>query len=162
MTALLDLNVPVVAALKARLESDLPAVITAVNADAPAYPISAPVAVFDFVPPIALITDFPTVGIGDGPTRFEDDTGFSATGRHELLLIAYLQQADQAALAAQLRSYARALASVALDSRNLGTGAWGTGLIQIDPGPTLTDNAEHPQTFASWVAVRMWAKSDEG
>lgn len=157
---LLDLNVPVVAALKARLDANLAAGIALVNADSD-VDIELPQQIFDFVPPISLITAFPTVGIGDGPIRFEDDNAHSATARSELMVIAYLQNADQAVLAAQLRGYARALATVALDGRNLGTGAWGTGLIQIDPGPTLTDDPDSPKEFASWVALRMWAKSEE-
>ena len=155
-----DLNVPVVAALKARLDSDLATAIALVNADS-AIDIEAPQLIVDFVPPLSLITAFPTVGIGDGPIRFEDDNAHSATIRSEVMLIAYLQNADQAVLASQLRAYARALVSCALDGRTLGTGAWGTGLIQVDPGPTLTDNPDKPKEFASWVAVRMWAKSEQ-
>lgn len=158
---LLDLNVPVVAALKARLDSDLAAAIALVNADS-SVDIEGPKAIHDFVPPVGLIVDFPTIGIGDGPTRFEDDTGFSATGRHELMVVVFLQNPDQEQLAAQLRAYTRAIATCVLDGRNLGDGAWGTGLIQVDPGPTLADDPDDPKVFATWTAVRIWAKSEEG
>ena len=157
---LLDLNVAAVAALKARLDADLSTAIDLVNADS-VVDIERPQQVLDFVPPLSLITAFPTIGIGDGPIRFEDDNAWSATTRSELMVIAYLQNADQAQLAAQLRAYARAVATCALNGRTLGDGAWGTGLIQIDPGPTLTDNPDDPREFASWVALRMWAKSEE-
>jgi hypothetical protein len=158
----IQLNEPVIHALRDRLEADLPAVISQINADSDDdFTLADPVAVHGFVPPIALLEDFPTVGIGDAPSRFEDDVGHSATGRHELIVIAYLQDEDQEALAWRLRRYSQALVRVALAGRNLGDAAWGTGLVSVSPGPTLGDDPENPQTFASWVGVRMWANRDE-
>lgn len=161
--ALLDLNEPVVAALKTRLETDLPAVIAQVNAAVTdGFTITDPKQVLDFLPPQSHLTAFPTVAIGDGPTRFEDDIATSATGRHEIMMLAFLQDSDQRALAWKLRRYGRAIASTALQGRALGSAqGWGMGLVSIVPGPTLGDDPEHPRTFYSWTAVTIWVKGDE-
>lgn len=159
-----SLNEPAIRALHARLVDELPAAIAGLNAEvSDGFELDelVPDRVLDFVPPIALLVDFPTIGIGDGRTTFEDDTGNSATGKHELLIVAYLQNADQRMLAWQLRRTAQVLVRVALRGRNLGDGGWGTGLVSIDPGPTLTDNPDAPREFASWVGVRMWVKNEQ-
>jgi hypothetical protein len=159
--SVLDLSTPAIRALKVRLEADLPAAIADHNLETQSIDLPAPTAILDYVPPISLLVDFPTIGIGDGPTAFEDDNAWSATGRHDLLIIAYCQNADQEVLAWQLRGFARVIATVVLDRRNLGEGAWGTGLTRIEPGPTLADDPENPREFASWVGVRIWAKSEQ-
>ena len=157
----IELNEPIIAALKARLEADLPAVITAINSDVTdGVTIGAPVAIYDFIPPVALLNDFPTVGIGDGPSTFEDDQGFSMTGKHRFLVVAYQCDQDQRALAAKLRRYARAVVRVLRSDLQIGPG-WGSGIERIDPGPTLTDNPDNPRTFTSWTGVALWVKADE-
>ena len=157
----IQLNEPVIAALRDRLEDDLPAAITSLNASVTdGFTISNPVNVYDFIPPVALLLDFPTVGIGDAPSTFEDDQGFSMTGRHRLLICAYLSDPDQRALAWKLRRYSQAIVRVLRSDQQIGPG-WGSGVERIDPGPTLTDNPEAPQTFTSWVGVAIWVKTDE-
>lgn len=158
------LNEPVVKAVHERLSGGLPAAIAAINAVVTdGITIENPVEVLDYIPPPGLLTAFPTIGIGDAPSTFEDDQGFSATGRHQLLVVAYVQNDVQGALAWQLRRYAQAIVRVVLDGRNLGDAAWGTGLVGVYPGQAFADNEDpdHVKTWMSWVGVRMWAKRDE-
>jgi hypothetical protein len=159
------LNEPAVQAVIARLETNLTDALTVVNSrNDDGYEIEKPVQILPFIPPPDWLNDFPTIGIGDGASGFEDDTGFAATGRHELLIVIYLQHADQDALAWQLRRYTQAVAGVVLAGRNLeAEGAWGTGLVRISPGPTLGDNEEPEavKTWVSWAAVQIWAKHEE-
>lgn len=150
----IDLNEPIVHAVQEMLADELPAICADLD-------VPPPVAVEDFIPPVGLLLDFPTIGIGDGGTRFEDDEGFSATGRHELLVVAYLSNQDQQGLAWDLRRYTQAIVRVLRSDLKLGGSAWGSGLVGSAPGPTLTDNPENPRQFTSWTGVRIWAKKDE-
>ncbi len=164
----ITLNELPVRALKQRLEASLPAEIAAINATVTdGFVIAEPKQVLDYIPYPQVLTDYPTIGIGDGGSTFEDDEGFSATGRHELLIVCYLQHSDQRALAWQLRRYLQAITRVALAGRTLSDtlsgAAWGTGLVRISPGPTLGDS-EDPElvrTWMSWAGVLIWAKRDE-
>lgn len=157
----IQLNEPVIIALQARLAADLPATITGINAAvSDGFLIDDPVNVYDFIPPVALLTDFPTVGIGDAPSTFEDDQGFSMTGHHRLLVVAYISDPDQRALAWKLRRYAQAIVRVIRSDLQLGTG-WGSGIERIEPGPTLTDDPDAPRAFTSWTGVSIWVKTDE-
>ena len=158
----IELNEPVVDALVSRLNSNLAATITTVNGEhSDDYDLDNPEQVLDYIPPTSLLTAFPTIGIGDGPSRFEDDIGASATGVHQVMVVVYLQEAEQVALARKLRRYAVAIARVILEDRNRGSDAWGTVLNRVDPGPTLADAPENPQTFMSWVGLTITAKRDE-
>jgi hypothetical protein len=160
----LKLNSPVVVALQERLVEALPDVIAEINADVTdgfEIPSIEPAQVLPYIPPPSDRLQPPTIGIGDGKSLFEDDVGFSATGRHELLVVVYEQASDQEALAWILRRWTQAIATVALDGRRLGAGAWGTGLIGTAPGPTLADNPQDPQEWFSWSGLRLWAKRDE-
>lgn len=150
----IDLNEPIVRAVQEMLSDQLPDLADELD-------IRPPVAVEAFIPPPALLLDFPTIGIGDGDTRFEDDEGFSATGKHELLIVIYLQNADQEALVWELRRYAQAVVRVLRSDLKLGGAAWGSGLVGVRPGPTLADDPDNPRTFTSWTGVRFWAKKDE-
>lgn len=149
-----ELNEPVVRAVQGMLADELPDICSDLD-------LPAPVAVETFVPPLALLLDFPTLGIGDAPTRFEDDQGFSATGRHELMIVAFLADQDQEALAWNLRRYGQAIVRTLRTDLQLRGSAFGSGLVGVDPGPTLADKPENPQTFTSWTGVRFWAKRDE-
>lgn len=157
-----ELNEPVVAALKARLEEEMTATIAAINeAATDGFQLSAPSQVLDYIPPPSDLLEPPVIGIGDAPSRFEDDIGSSATGRHELLIVAYDQSDEQRALAWKLRRWSQAIARISLSTRKLGSAAWGTGLVGIRPGPTLVDNPEKPRDWFSWVGVTIWAKTEE-
>jgi len=159
----IKLTEPIVTALKERLEDDLPAAIAAINAAVTdGFTLSEPSEILPYIPPPSDLLVPPVIGIGEGPSRFEDDIGGSATGKHELLVVAYDQSSDQEALTWRLRRWAQAIARVALADRNLGgAAAWGTGLIATAPGPTLVDDAENPREWFSWVGLRLWAKREE-
>jgi hypothetical protein len=158
----ITLNEPVIDALVARLNTDLAAQITAVNGEhSDSFTVETPAQVLDFVPPRSHLSKFPTIGVADGPSRFEDDIGGSATGRHEIMVLVFLQDEDQRGLARKLRRYSQAIVRTVLAGRNLGSGAWGTGLVSVVPGPTLGDHPENPRTFMSWTAVTIWAKKEE-
>lgn len=161
----ITLNEPIVKQLQTILAANLPAEVTAINAAAntvaDGFTIEDPAQVLDFVPPVEYLTTFPTVAIGDGPSTFADDNAWSATGRHTLFIVCFLQDPDQQALAWRLRRYEQALIRVVLANRNLGTAAWGTVLDGIDPGPTLVDDPKAPQTWLSWAGIRIVAHKDE-
>jgi hypothetical protein len=160
----LILNEDIILELVGRLRTDLPAEIASINARSTVgIPISMPADtdIFEFVPPPGLLMNYPAIGIGDAPSKFEDDIGSSATGVHEILIVAYEQAGDQRELAWKLRRLSQAIATVALSGRELGTAAWGTTLSSIVPGPTLVDDADNPQEWMSWVGVRITAKADE-
>jgi len=162
--ALLTLNEPVVHALVARLGDRLPAIVTELNAaTSDGFTIEEPVAVLDYVPPLAELDGigYPTVAISDLPSRFEDDIGSSATGRHRLQVVCFVANTDPRALAWQLRRYSRAVATAALEGRSLPPDVWGSLLVRVNPGPTLEDE-EDPRTYLSWTAVELDFRTDEG
>jgi hypothetical protein len=153
---------PVVAALRARLEQDLPAEIDAQNAEIQdGYELDYPGegCVLDFVPPPTQLWSFPTVGIQLGPSRFEDDNAFTATGVYNLTVVCFVQASEQQALARLIMRYARCITRVALRDRTLPP-AWGTTLVQVDWGPTMTDT-ENPRSYLSWFGVTIQAKAEE-
>lgn len=161
----IDLNIPIVAALVDRLQNDLDAAIDAYNGAAADGTFqltkAADSRVLDYIPPPNFLDDYPVIGIGDAPARFEDDIGSSATGVHQLLVVVYWQDDEQQNLARRLRGYAATVARVVLADRNLGSAAWGTTLLGVDPGPTLADDPEDPKVWMSWVGLRIQAKREE-
>lgn len=159
----IQLNEPVVTAVHQRLVDNLPDTVTAINgAVTDGFELSQEITILDYIPPPSDLLAPPVIGVGDGPTKFEDDSGHSATGRHELLVVAYDQSSDQQALAWQLRRWSQAIARVVLADRQLGgAAAWGISLVGTAPGPTLVDNPDSPREWFSWVGLRFWAKRDE-
>ncbi len=160
---------PVISALKKRLTDDLPAAITAVNATiTDGTTIDAPQAILDYLPPLELLLAFPTIGIGEGPGRIEDDTGHASTGVHELSVVAFIQAADQQTLVRQLRRTRTAVLRTILDGRHLEDAvdvarnrAWGVRLKQVVPGPTLGDlQAQSVVTWWSYVRIVIECRSD--
>ncbi len=157
---------PIIVELVDRLRNDFAAHVTTINAAVTdGFTIEAPGAdqVLGYPPAPELLTVFPTLAVSDGRSTFEDDTGYSATGRHLVLICAYAQDADQEALAWRLRRYSQAIVRTVLEGRKLDTAAWGTGLDGVYPGPAYVDNPdpESVQTWMSWVGVRIWAKREE-
>lgn len=159
---------PAVNALRERLEQDLPAAVDQINAEVTdGYAIDLPARVLDYMPPFDTIQAFPTVCIVHGPGRFEDDTGYEATGVYDLTVVAVLSDADQQALTRKLRRYLLALTRVALEGRNLGTGdgvPWGVTLRGFDFGPAMADKpdtAQPPAAFLSWTELTVTVKLDE-
>ncbi len=158
----IELNEPIVAALVERLTTGLPAVIAAINGEIDdEATLAESIAVLDYIPPPSDLLEPPVIGIGDGRGGFEDDTGFSATGKFELLITVYEQADDQQLLVRRLRRWAKAIARVALDGRNLGEAAWGSRLVGTRPGPTLVDNPDQPREWLSWTGLLIEFKRDE-
>lgn len=162
----IQLNEPIIVEIVERLRDDFDDAVTAINAGVTdGFTIEAPDAaqVLDYPPPPELLTVFPTLSVSDGVSRFEDDQGYSATGKHLVLICAFCQDPDQQALAWRLRRYAQAIVRTVLAGRKLDTAAWGTGLEGVYPGPAYADNAdpESVTSWMSWVGVRIWAKRDE-
>jgi hypothetical protein len=149
------LNEPIISAVKATLETDLPAQLTAIDTGLP-----TPVNVYDYLPPVVMITDYPTIGIGDGPTTIEDDIASSWTEQHTLLIVAHLQDPDPDALSWMLRRYTQAMLRVISADRTLDGTAFGSGGYRTEPGPMLADDPEKPQLFMSWTGFSFWAKVD--
>lgn len=147
----------------------MPAAIAAVNDElTDDTVIDEPRAILDFMPPPGLLNKFPTIGIEHGPGRWEDDTGYAATGVYDLIVVAFVQKHDQQQLARYVRRYHLALTrTIFTNSRNLGTGdgiPWSCQLTAFDFGPALTTKQiadQPPQTFMTWVAIGVRVKLDE-
>jgi hypothetical protein len=161
---LLDLNEPAVHAVVGRLRERLGDVIAELNTGVEdGITIEPPTdeQILDFVPQLELLVDFPTIGIQDLPSKFEDDIGSSATGRHLLGVVIFHANPDQRELAWQLRRYARAVASCVLAGRVIEPDVWGVLLDKVEPGPTLS-HEENPRTYMSWTAVTFDLRTEEG
>lgn len=166
------LNVPVVEALAARLEADLPAALAArqaaVDADLAAV-LAAPAVVFDYPVSIGELAVFPALSITDRPTTFGPDGGGVLIARHRALIVVHLQNADQRLLAWGLRYYLGAIAEVAIADRQLpmvGGGpvaaAYGTGIDSVVPGEALeATDPEGVDTWQTFGGVLVWAERDE-
>lgn len=156
-----QLNEPIVTALVARLEDELPAEVDRINgAIADDFQIESPQHVYPFVPSLEAQDAFPVLGIQDLPSRFEDDTGAGVTGNHRHGIVAFVAADDLEWLAWQLRRYAQAVTNVALRGRALGDAAWMSKLERVDYGPTL-ESPENPRTWVSWVLVTIEFRRDE-
>jgi len=157
----------IVDALYARLVADLSTYIDAVNAEhTDGIVVPHPVDILEYVPPPSYLTAFPTIGVGHGPDRLEDDNGFDATGVYDLHLVAYLQDSDQRILAKMVRRMKLALQRCALEGRHLGTGtgtAWGVTYVAGDYGPLLSKNPSDntPGTYMTSCAILIRCKGDE-
>lgn len=168
------LTEPGVKAILARLEDPLQLNVEIANiaagvsaADEKASLVPVPAAnIWDFVPPPAYLTDFPTIGIQDMGSRIEDDTGSTATGRHSFGVVLFCSDPDQHILAWQLRRYSQAIVRVLLRGRAFDEttppmqAGWGTGFESIAWGPTLGSTAT-PQTWMSWCVIGIWARREE-
>lgn len=162
---------PVIAGLVKRLEDELPAAIDDVNADQTDGILidRAHLQVLDHVPHILTLHQWPTIGVAEGPGRYEDDTGHEATGVHELQIVAFMQDADLQTLAKKLRRIFVAVERVALAGRviphaTLGgvNAAWGVQRLRRLPGPTLGE--EDPGSVVTWmssVSLVLLARTDE-
>lgn len=152
---------PVIAALKKRLDDDLPAALTAEGATQPQQ-------ILDHIPPIETLLAFPTIAIGEGVDRIDDDTGHASTGAHELSVVIYAQASDQQALVDALRDTRYAVVKTILDGRVLEDAtttsrnrAWGVVYKRGEPGPTLGDvQAEQVVSWMSWVRLVIECRSD--
>lgn len=163
------LNEPVIRALADRLRDELPAELAELAGGLPAdeaWVLEPPAAVFDYPAAIGELDQFPVLTLTDRPSQIRDDTGSSATGRHEVLIVIHLTQPDQRLLAWGLRRYVQAVVRVALRGRQLGTGsqdgAYGTGLSAIVPGEALeVADPAGVRTWHAWAGVVVWAEREE-
>lgn len=163
-----DLNERLIVAMLQRLQTGLNPIIDAINANTVANPgrnqtaIDYPRVILDTPPTVKQLTNFPAVGIADGNMGFEDDVGWGATGSYEVSVVAYLSHPDPEVLAWQLRRYAQAITTVAMQGRNIDGGAWGTILKRIIPGTRLSKTDPRGQTvYMCWVAVVLQAKDEQ-
>lgn len=146
MPPVLHLNVDVIHAIKAKIDANIAAYVTSTNSDLVNNGVlaEAPLQVLDYLPSVANLLQFPTVGIGEGPIDFQDDTGWSATGTFDIAIVLFVREAtgNRFNLAWKLRHTMAALASCVLTDRDVGAG-WGVVLRSIEPGPVLRsrDNA---------------------
>ena len=163
-----SLNETIVKALAAQLAAQLPAAVATVNADVTdGYTILDPLNVYDHMPLLSTIAGagFPAVAIQDGPSRIEDDLVSSATGEHQLLVVAFLANPDPEALAWQLRRYEQAVMLAIQADRTYSGAAWTTRFLGIEPGPMLApaDKPNEPgdSTIISWSAVEIECPREE-
>lgn len=160
---------PAVLALKQRLEDGLPDAIDVINQAHPDdEPVPHPAIVLDYMPSIGELVVFPTIAIGHGPGRLQDDTAWSATGVYDLAIFAFVQHSDKRVMAQYVRRYHLALMRVALKDRNLGTGdgiPWSVVVKNFDFGPaygmTATPGDTPPNAFMTWTALTVTVKLDE-
>lgn len=150
------LNETVIEAVSSMLSTDLPAALSAIDTGLP-----VPVNIYEYLPPVVMITDYPTIGIGDGPTMTEDDIASSWTEVHSLLVVVHLAEQNPEALAWDLRHYVQAMVNVLASDRTLNGSAFGAGGFRVEPGPMLSDNPDKPQQFMAWSGISFWAKRDE-
>lgn len=156
------LNEPLITGLVARLQSDLPGEVAAINAqgrDDVVLRGPLPENIRDFVPSPELITDTPTLGIQELPSTAVDDIGSSFTGVHQLAVVVFYTETELRRLAWSLRRYMQAITTVALEGRQIGD-AWAVVFKGTVPGRTL-ERAENPGTYMSWSAVRLEARREE-
>lgn len=156
------LNEDVINTLRDELESDLPTLVASINAANldPLYPLPVPYQVLDYIPPVAELTGFPTIGISDGDITFEDDTGWGATGLFDLTIVCFLQSPNHRELVWWLRRYGQAIVRSALEGRRLGAEGWGVTLKSVRPGPTLGRD-ENPRQWLSTTAVTITVKTEQ-
>lgn len=161
---------PLITALRQRLVDDLPGHVTTVNGEVTdGTTIVSPDAanILDYLPSVGELVNFPTVAIEHGPGRFEDDTGHEATGVYDLVVVAFVQDADPQRLARVVRRTHRAVMRTVLAGRAIGSGsgaAWGVTLNSFDFGPALTRRERGdapPDTYMTWVAMSIRCRIDE-
>lgn len=167
MPTLLKGPEPAVQALLARLAT-LPDYLDAANATyTDGILVDPPAQTLPYVPPLDQLDQFPTIGIGDGDGRLEDDTGYDATGVYTLNVVWILQDADQLALTTRARRTLTVLMSCVLDGRTWTDDTntmWGVRLIRTRPGAALADRPgpnEPPTAYLTWVAITVEVKTDE-
>lgn len=158
---------PTISALRTQLAALLPGKIATINAAATdGITIADPVQVYDHLPSLGELTDWPIVAIEEGRLSWEDDTGHHATGVLDLLVVAYIQHSEPSALAVYRRRYALAIMRASLEGATPRqcTPAWGITCRGVEPGPSATNkwrDDEPPGTYATFTAVGLRLKYDE-
>lgn len=172
----LQLSEPLVTAMVGLLSSNLNAEIDLLNATVTdGFTIDHAAQVLPYVPvPSTLMGGTPAIGVQDMPATFEDDLQYNTDALHEYAIVAVIQNADQQALAWQLRRTVQAIANTISQDRLLGQssvmltqgGAWSVNFLRTEPGPLLGDldptNPEAPpRSYLSWAALVCSSKRRE-
>lgn len=154
---------PIIDALIARFQANLPAAIAQANAEDTKGVTLADFdqtrGILDYIPAPSELTVFPTLGVQDGPSILSDDVGWSATGNHRLVVVVFMQEPDQRTMAIKLRRYTRCIRSVALAGRSLPP-AWGVVDAGTKPGPTIGSD-EGPRQWLSFTATALDFRSEQ-
>lgn len=152
--------------MKARLISSVNDKIDGVNAlsEDLQVPHFEEIDILDYMPSVRELTRFPTIGIAEGTTVFQDDVGWSATGVHTLTAVIFYQAPDQRTLAVSLRYLRIAVANSLLETRQLGDSPadtpWGVTLVGTMPGPTLARTSD-PQEWLSMTGVTIMCRDEQ-
>lgn len=164
----LGLNEPVVTALVTLLETEMPAMVAALNATiTDSYLIDEPVQYLSYVPiPSVLQGGMPAIGVQRMPVTFQDDLIVNMDALHEFAVVAILSHTDHQTLTWQLDRTAQAIANVIQADRRLlpaggvmqTAGLWNVKFIRTEPGPVLgdlnpTEPEAPPRTYLSWTAI---------
>jgi hypothetical protein len=167
---------PIVQALKTKLDTDLPAVIAAVNTEfsaATLVTLTTPV-VKDHAIPTPMVKEFPLVGmtvIGDNPY---DDTGYEITTDYTIGVVVFEQDAEHELMTRKLRGQVLAvkraiLAGASAQRRRLTISQTGMSNGRMGLGPTrygpaiaeIANDEAPPSAYWSWALVQIRVTCDE-
>lgn len=171
---MIDLAGQIVAGLVNRIQTDLPAIVTARNAMADVVAdgieAQAPAQVLDHVPPLEIQTEWPFIGVVRQPSRFEDDTGHSMTGVHTLTVVTFVHEPEQQALVRRLDRLTTCVVDCVIDGRYIPAAsggdrvAWGVQLGQVRWGDALADvpsDNDPPQAWITWSEFDIVCRNDD-
>lgn len=161
-----DLTQPIAEAFVARLNTDLPAILTARRATLSgpdAAMLVNPAQVLDHLPPVGeLVAGCPCIGFADLDTDLQLAPGW-ADGQHQIGLVIYLTNHDPGVLARALRRYTGCVVQAAVRDRAL-TDADDRAVrvlkAKIRWGDTLQDEQD-PRMILSWTVVVLDIGHDE-
>jgi hypothetical protein len=168
---------PVFQALKTKLEADLPAVITAVNAEFASVSgwstLSVPV-VKDHSPPTPMVKEFPLVGMVALNDSTDDDVGYEVTTDYTVGLVVFEQDAEHDVMSKKLRGQVLAvkravMAGASTTRRRLSITPTGMsdgrmGLLGTRYGPAaaqVVNEEAPPYAYWSWAMVQVRVTCDE-
>jgi hypothetical protein len=158
---------PVVTALVARLNADLPAALEARADGLPADEaevLAAPEQVLEYPPPLAYLAGgCPAVAVFEGgEVELLLASGWGES-KAVVAVCVYLTNPDQRLLALGLRRYMQAVTKVCVRDRALTDEADRAVRItraRVLPGDTLQDEAD-PRTVLSWAVLMLQVERDE-
>lgn len=172
----LGLTEPIVTAMVKLLKTNLPAVVTELNATiTDGYTIDEPVQYLPYVPvPSTLQGGMPAIGVQRMAAQFQNDIIVNVDAAHRYAVVAIVQNVDQQALAWQLDRTLQAITYTIQNDRvhlpaggiMQQAGVWNLKLESTEPGPLLGDldpfNPESPpRSYLSWVALVMSSERTE-
>lgn len=171
---MIDLAGPTVFGLRKKIEDDLPAFLTARNAQADVVAdgitAPAPVLIASYVPAISLQRAWPLVGIIRQPSRFSDDTGFAMTGNHALTVCTFVQHAEPEVLSKLIDRVTTCVFNAAVDGRRILTedqasvAAYGVRPVAVRWSDMLAEvfrDDDDPQSWLAWSEIDLVCLTDE-